>query len=207
MAREPLETFEHALDVLYYEAFREKQARARAEGRYLGVGTCTYIEPTTSGVGVHATDGATIRIEPSGKVNVYVAGGSSGNSIETIVVQLAEDALGVDIADLNTVQGDTAVTPFGGGTGGSRSGSMTAGAIAETAPVLRERITAIAAHRLEASVGDIELSAGRARGARHAGRRAVLRRDRLDRLLPDRGPAARAPRSPAWRAGSPWRRS
>ncbi|MBD2893214.1 hypothetical protein amrb99_21350 [Actinomadura sp. RB99] len=69
----------------------------------------------------------------------------------------------MDIADVNTVQGDTALTPFGGGTGGSRSGSMTAGAIAETAPVLRERITAIAAHRLEASVGDIELSAGRAR--------------------------------------------
>ncbi|MEU6745850.1 xanthine dehydrogenase family protein molybdopterin-binding subunit [Spirillospora sp. NPDC046719] len=159
----PLETFEHALDVLDYEAFREEQARARAEGRYLGVGTCTYIEPTTSGVGVHATEGATIRIEPSGKVNVYVAGGSSGNSIETTVVQLAADALGVDIADVNTVQGDTAVTPFGGGTGGSRSGSMTAGAIAETASVLRERITAIAAHRLEASAGDIELSAGRAR--------------------------------------------
>ncbi|MER6810264.1 xanthine dehydrogenase family protein molybdopterin-binding subunit [Spirillospora sp. NPDC000708] len=167
----PLETFEHALDVLDYKAFRKEQARARAEGRYLGVGTCTYIEPTTSGVGVHATDGATIRIEPSGKVNVYVTGGSSGNSIETTVVQLAEDALGVDIADVNTVQGDTALTPFGGGTGGSRSGSMTAGAIAETASVLRERITAIAAHRLEAATGDIELAGGRAyvRGTPGAG--------------------------------------
>jgi carbon-monoxide dehydrogenase large subunit len=158
----PLETFEHALEILDYEAFRKEQARARAEGRYLGVGTCTYIEPTTSGVGIHATEGATIRIEPSGKVNVYVAGGSSGNSLETTVVQLAADALGVDIADVNTVQGDTAVTPFGGGTGGSRSGSMTAGAIAETASVLRERIAAIAAHRLEAAIGDIELANGRA---------------------------------------------
>ena len=72
--------------------------------------------------GYYATEGATIRIEPSGKVNVYVAGGSTGNSLETTVVQLTADALGADIDDVHTIQGDTAVTPFGAGTGGSRSG-------------------------------------------------------------------------------------
>ncbi|SEO40711.1 xanthine dehydrogenase family protein molybdopterin-binding subunit [Trujillonella endophytica] len=158
----PLETFEHALDLLDYEAFRAEQERARAEGRYLGVGTSTYIEPTTTGMGFLGTEGATIRIEPSGKVNVYVAGGSSGNSLETTVVQLTADALGVDMADVSTIQGDTAITPFGGGTGGSRSGSMIAGAVAETASVLRERLLAIAAHRLEAAVEDLELVGGQA---------------------------------------------
>ncbi|MFD0689508.1 xanthine dehydrogenase family protein molybdopterin-binding subunit [Actinomadura fibrosa] len=167
----PMETFEQALKILDYGAFRREQERARAEGRYLGVGTCTYVEPTTAAMALHATEGATIRIEPSGKVNVYVSGGSSGNSIETTVVQLTADALGVDIADVSTVQGDTAVTPFGGGAAGSRSGSMTAGAVAETASVLRERITAIAAHRLEAAAEDIELAGGRAsvRGVPSAG--------------------------------------
>jgi aerobic carbon-monoxide dehydrogenase large subunit len=77
-------------------------------------------------------------------------------------VQLTADALGVDIADVNTIQGDTAVTPFGLGTGGSRSGSMIAGAIATTAAKLRERIVAIAAHKLEAAPEDIELAGGRA---------------------------------------------
>ena len=72
--------------------------------------------PPPPGFGVYATEGATIRIEPSGQVNVYVSGGSSGNSIETTVVQLVADALGVDIADVATIQGDTAITPFGGGT-------------------------------------------------------------------------------------------
>lgn len=62
-----------------------------------------------------------------------------------------------------TVQGDTAVTPFGAGTGGSRSGSMLAGAIGETAALLRERIVAIAADRMEAAVEDIELVESRAR--------------------------------------------
>ena len=158
----PLETFENAIELLDYDAFRREQAQARAEGRFLGVGTCTYVEPTTAGMGFQGTEGATIRIEPSGKVNVYVSGGSSGNSLETTAVQLTADALGVDIADVNTIQGDTAITPFGGGTGGSRSGSMIAGAVAETAGVLRERIVAIAAHRLEAVAEDIELANGKA---------------------------------------------
>ena len=119
--------------MLDYEAFRAEQARARRRGGYLGVGFSNYIEPTTPVFGIFATEGATIRIEPTGKVNVYVAGGSSGNSLETTVVQLTADALGVDIDDVNTIQGDTALTGFGAGTGGSRSGAMLAGAIGETA--------------------------------------------------------------------------
>jgi len=158
----PLETFDHAIELLDYGTFRREQAEARAEDRYLGVGTCTFIEPTTPGYGVYGTEGATIRIEPSGMVNVYVAGGSSGNSIETTVVQLVADALGVDIDDVATIQGDTAVTPFGAGACGSRSASMTAGAVAETASVLRDRVLEIAAHRLEAAVEDLELGGGRA---------------------------------------------
>ncbi|MFF0081781.1 xanthine dehydrogenase family protein molybdopterin-binding subunit [Streptomyces canus] len=156
----PRETFEHALTMLDYDAFRREQERARSAGRYLGVGTCTYVEPTAGATPFHATEGATIRIEPSGKVNVYVAGGSCGNSLETTVVQLTADALGVAIEDVSTVQGDTAVTPYGAGTGGSRSGPMTAGAVAETAGVLRERILAIAAHRLQVAVEDVEFVRG-----------------------------------------------
>ena len=158
----PLETFEQALAMLDYEAFRSEQAEARAAGRYLGVGVSAYVEPSTPGYGVYGSEAATIRIEPSGVVNVYVAGGSAGNSIETTVVQLTADALGVKIEDVNTIQGDTAVTGFGAGAAGSRSGSMTAGAVRETATILRERIRAIAAHKLEAAIEDIELGDSRA---------------------------------------------
>jgi carbon-monoxide dehydrogenase large subunit len=158
----PLETYEQALEILDLDAFRAEQERARGEGRYLGVGTSNYVEPSTPGYGSYATEAATIRIEPSGVVNVYIAGGSTGNSIETTVVQLTADALGVNIEDVHTIQGDTAVTGYGQGTAGSRSGSMTAGAIRETAAILRERICAIAANKLEAAVEDIELDASRA---------------------------------------------
>jgi carbon-monoxide dehydrogenase large subunit len=158
----PRETFEQALTMLDYEAFRTEQTAARAAGRYLGVGVSAYVEPSTPGYGVYGSEAATIRIEPSGVVNVYVAGGSAGNSIETTVVQLTADALGVNIEDVHTIQGDTAVTGFGAGAAGSRSGSMTAGAVRETATILRDRIRAIAAHKLEAAIEDIELGDSRA---------------------------------------------
>ena len=118
------------------------------------------------------TEGATIRIEPTGKVNVYVNGGSTGNSIETTVVQLTADALGADIDDVDTIQGDTAVTPYGAGTQGSRSGSMTAGAVNEAGTILRKQIVAIAAHRLERRRSDIELAGSRASRPRRPRRRA-----------------------------------
>jgi carbon-monoxide dehydrogenase large subunit len=158
----PLEVYDHALEILRYDEFRDRQRAAWKEGRYLGVGTSNYVEPTAAGMGYYATEGATIRIEPSGKVNVYVAGGSTGNSLETTVVQLAADALGAAITDVGTIQGDTAVTPFGAGTAGSRSASMTAGAIEVTAEILRKKIVTLAAHRLEAAEEDIELVASRA---------------------------------------------
>src|SRR5690349_14681650 len=154
----PVETFEQAVKILDHEGFRKEQADALEQGRYLGLGFSAYIEPTGAATGHLATEGATIRMEPTGKINVYVNGGSTGNSIETTVVQLTADALGADIDDVSTIQGDTAVTPYGAGTQGSRSGPMTAGAVNEAGTMLRNQIVAMAAHRLGVETGDIELA-------------------------------------------------
>ena len=158
----PADTFEQAVKILDHEGFRKEQAEALAQGRYIGLGFSAYIEPTAAATGHLATEGATIRMEPTGKINVYVNGGSSGNSIETTVVQLTADALGADITDVATIQGDTAVTPYGAGTQGSRSGPMTAGAVAEAGRALRAQIVAMAAHRLGVEESAIELSGSRA---------------------------------------------
>src|SRR5690349_22201832 len=158
----PMETFEQAVKILDHEGFRKEQAEALAQGRYLGLGFSAYIEPTGAATGHLATEGCTIRMEPTGKINVYVNGGSSGNSIETTVVQLTADALGADISDVSTIQGDTAVTPYGAGTQGSRSGPMTAGAVNEAGGILREQILAIAAQMLGIDADDIELSGSKA---------------------------------------------
>jgi len=158
----PRETFEQALHMLDYEAFRAEQAEARRAGRFLGVGLSNYVEPSTPGHGYYKREAARMRIEASGRVSVFMTGGSSGNSIETTVVQLAADALGARIDDVDTIQGDTAVAGFGAGAAGSRSASMTAGAVHEAAGLLRERILAVAAHHLGAGRDDIELSDSRA---------------------------------------------
>lgn len=158
----PADTFEQAVKILDHEGFRKEQRDALEQGRYLGLGFSAYIEPTGAATGHLATEGATIRIEPTGKVNVYVNGGSTGNSIETTVVQLTADALGAAIADVSTIQGDTAITPYGAGTQGSRSGPMTAGAVNEAGGMLRKQIVAMAAHYLGAEADDIELAGSKA---------------------------------------------
>src|SRR3546814_11750948 len=90
----PLETFEQAVEMLGYEAFREEQELARHDGRYLGVGFSNYIEPTTPIFGIFSTEGATIRIEHRGKVNVDVAGGTSGHSLEKAGGEHTAESLG-----------------------------------------------------------------------------------------------------------------
>ncbi|GLP79340.1 xanthine dehydrogenase family protein molybdopterin-binding subunit [Mycobacterium antarcticum] len=159
----PADTFEQAVKILDHEGFRKEQAEALAQGRYLGLGFPAYIEPTAAATGHLATEGCTIRMESTGKINVYVNGGSSGNSIETTVVQLTADVLGANIEDVATIQGDTAVTPYGAGTQGSRSGPMTAGAVNEAGSILRERIVAMAAHRLGVTPEEVELANSQAR--------------------------------------------
>jgi carbon-monoxide dehydrogenase large subunit len=163
----PADTFEQAVKILDHEGFRKEQRDALAQGRYIGLGFSAYIEPTGAATGHLATEGATMRMEPTGKINVYVNGGSTGNSIETTVVQLTADALGADIDDVATIQGDTAITPYGAGTQGSRSGPMTAGAVNEAGAILRGQIRAMAAHRLGVDEAEIEL----------AGSKAVARQD------------------------------
>jgi carbon-monoxide dehydrogenase large subunit len=158
----PADTLEQAVKILDHEGFRREQREALEQGRYIGLGFSAYIEPTGAATGHLATEGATIRMEPTGKINVYVNGGSTGNSIETTVVQLTADALGANIADVSTIQGDTAVTPYGAGTQGSRSGPMTAGAVNEAGTILRKQIVTMAAHRLGVDEDDIELADSKA---------------------------------------------
>ncbi len=158
----PADTFEQAVKILDHEGFRREQREALEQGRYIGLGYSAYIEPTGAATGHLATEGATIRMEPMGKINVYVNGGSTGNSIETTVVQLTADALGANIEDVATIQGDTAVTPYGAGTQGSRSGPMTAGAVHEAGTMLRKQLVAMAAYRLGVDEEAIELGGSRA---------------------------------------------
>ena len=78
------------------------------------------------------------------------------------------DELGVDFADVTVIQGDTAATPFGPGTGGSRSAVLCSGAASAASAKVRTRMLDIAAHALEAAPEDLEVAGGAARHADHA---------------------------------------
>src|ERR1700730_2371681 len=84
----PLETLEQALEMLDYEAFRGAQAEQRKRGRYLGLGISVYVEPTSMGAPTLASEGATVRVEASGRVVAYMGTTSHGQSVETTMAQV-----------------------------------------------------------------------------------------------------------------------
>jgi carbon-monoxide dehydrogenase large subunit len=156
-----VETFELALETIDYVAFRTNQRSALAEGRFLGIGISTYIEPTAGGGLPFAFEAATVRVEASGKVNLLMGTGSQGHSLETTMVQVVADQLGVTLDDVVLLQGDTSVAPAGGGTVGSRSAVAGGGAARLAAAKVREKALAIAAHRLDVPESDLVIEDGR----------------------------------------------
>lgn len=137
-------------------AFRKRQRAARAEGRYLGLGIGCYVE----GTGVGPFEGATIRIDPTGKV--YLAGGAcpQGQGMETIFSQIVADAWKVNPKDVVVSLADTSSISMGFGTIASRSTVTLSGAIHSASDILRKKVFAIAAHMLECSTEDLELRDG-----------------------------------------------
>ena len=154
-------TLEQAAELIGYDELRSRQAEQRAEGRLVGIGMSLLAEPSAVAFGWFSSDAAVVRIGLHGRVDVLTTAASHGQSLETTIAQVAADELGVDVADVRVIQGDTAVTPFGPGTGGSRSAVVVAGAARGAAQEVRAKVLHIAAHRLEAAVEDLVIEDGR----------------------------------------------
>jgi carbon-monoxide dehydrogenase large subunit len=149
---------DRALALLDYEAFRERQERAREEGRYLGVGVSTYIEICGGGTG--SFEGGLVRMTPGGSVVAHTGTVEIGGGHRTSYAQVVAEELGVDVADVEVVEGDTDRVPEGQGTFGSRSMAMGGNALRESARAVRERARGVAASLLEADVEDVEFDDG-----------------------------------------------
>ncbi len=162
--------FEKVLEAIGYEAFRAEQARARAEGRYLGIGFANYNELTGLGQAASAGprmpfrtghEGVTVRMDPSGAVTVLAGVTSQGQGVETTMAQIVASELGAPLDTVTVVLGDTDATPFGLGAFASRQAVIGGGAAIRAGQALREKITRIAAHLLEAAREDLEVADGR----------------------------------------------
>jgi carbon-monoxide dehydrogenase large subunit len=134
-------------------AFRERQQKARAEGRYIGLGVASYVE----GTGVGPFESATVRIEPGGTIFVTSGACSQGQGMETIFAQVVADTWSVDPEDVVIALGDTALIAMGGGTIASRSTVTLTAAIAHASDTLKEKVFAIAGNMLECAPADLEL--------------------------------------------------
>jgi carbon-monoxide dehydrogenase large subunit len=145
-----------ALEAVGYDRLRKEQAELRAGGVYRGIGISGYVEGTAIG----PYEGATVRIDATGRAVVATGACSQGQGHETSFAQIAADALGVPLDWVTVVGGDTAAIPFGIGTFASRSAVNAGSSIHVAAGKVRDKLAAAAAAVLEASVDDIVIADG-----------------------------------------------
>ena len=161
--------YEGALDkaqeIIGYKALREEQARARAQGRLVGIGLSTYVEICAIGPSQATPAGgwesATVRIEPTCKVTVMTGASPHGQGQETSFAQIAADELGVDLNDVLVIHGDTSIVQYGIGTFGSRATAIGGTAVLIAIQKLIEKATKIAAHMLQVDAARVVFEEGR----------------------------------------------
>ena len=155
-----------------YDELRAEQKQRRDSGDpvQLGIGISTFTEmcglapSRILGVlnyGAGGWEHATVRMLPTGKVEVVTGASAHGQGHETAFSQIVADRLGVAFEDVEILHGDTQVSPRGLDTYGSRSLVVGGEALVLAADKVIEKAKPIAAHLLEASVDDIEFAAGR----------------------------------------------
>jgi carbon-monoxide dehydrogenase large subunit len=191
-----------AREILDYDELRHAQAAARRAGRLVGIGIANYTEQTAHGMTEYAKrlipitlgfDGATVRMDPQGTVQIAVGVHNHGQGLETTLAQIAADELGVGIDDVQVIYGDTQVSPYGMGTFASRGLVIGGGAVLGAAREIRGKLERIASTLLECAPDDLERADGafRVRGVptsavtiRECARVAHFRAE----LIPDIGP-------------------
>jgi carbon-monoxide dehydrogenase large subunit len=152
------------LDLAGYEELRSRQ-RAQPADTVERIGIGVGFELTPEGIDYAGSlsrgfETATVRLDTSGHVTVLTGVTSPGTGSETAIAQLAAAALGVPVATVRVVQGDTDRTPFGSGSFSSRA-VMTGGTAAWLAARdLRATLDQSAAALLGADVEDIRAADG-----------------------------------------------
>jgi carbon-monoxide dehydrogenase large subunit len=147
-----------------YETLRERQQRARAAGRWFGIGIACYAEltgigsriPVAPGMPINTgTETAIIRVDEDGGVSAAFGVASHGQGLETTLAQIVAEHLGAGFEDIRIEQGDSAAVPNSTGTYASRSLVLAGGAATLAAEAVREKMLNAASYLLEASPADL----------------------------------------------------
>jgi len=161
-----------AMELFGYDALRAEQAKRRESNDpvQLGIGISTFTEmcglaPSrvlgSLSYGAGGWEAASIRMLPTGKVEVVTGSSPHGQGHVTAWSQIAADALGVPFEDVEVIHGDTRSSPMGMDTYGSRSLVVGGVAVHKACEKVIDKAKRVAAHLLEASEGDLDFNAGR----------------------------------------------
>jgi carbon-monoxide dehydrogenase large subunit len=151
------ECLRRLVEAVGWDGMRAQQERARAEGRWLGMGLALFVEDT----GLGPYEGIRVRVDPAGQVFVFSGASSQGQSHETTLAQIVADGLSLPMERVTVVPGDTAGIPYGVGTFASRVAVLAGTSAAQATAEVREKALAVAASQLEAAVEDMVLEEGR----------------------------------------------
>ena len=155
-------------------AVRACQGLPEPDGRLIGVGFSTFTEQTAHGTRVFGAWGlplvpgyeqATVKLAPSGTVEVRSGNHSFGQGLETTLAQIASEQLGIGVDRIRVTMGDTGETPYSTGAYASRGMVMAGGAVSKAAESLAGRIRKHAAHLLQTGPDRVSLAGGRANAA------------------------------------------
>jgi aerobic carbon-monoxide dehydrogenase large subunit len=161
--------FARVLELADYARFAKRRAQAVRVQRLRGIGMACYVE--SSGVAPSRFAGmlgartgffeaATIRVQPDGGIQALLGTHNHGQGHATTLAQILCTRLGVPLAKIDIVEGDTDLVPYGTGTFGSRSIAVGGSALDRAAGKIIAKGKLIAAHLLEASAGDIDFADG-----------------------------------------------
>lgn len=166
-----IETLDDAVALLDIPAFRTRQAAARKDGRFIGLGLAVFNERTGYGTPAFAARGmgivpgyevVDIAMTPGGEVELRIGASPHGQGLRTTLAQIVADRLGMSPDAIRIIHGDTDRTPYGWGSFASRATVISGGACQTAADKLAMRLRAAAATVLQAKAEEITLRDGEA---------------------------------------------
>jgi carbon-monoxide dehydrogenase large subunit len=155
--------FDRMIERFDYATWRKEQHARRGTRRPIGIGVSAYVE----GTGLGPFEGADVRVDPNGKVFVYLGVSQQGQGHETVFAQICADRLGVAVDDVIVAGGDTQLVGYGMGTIASRVAAVAGPAVAQATDDVADKARRVAAELFECAAEDVVLRAGHAevRGA------------------------------------------
>ena len=154
-----------------YQALREEQRRASGSSRRLGLGFSGFAEAGGHGPSRQAADeiaskmgwweGARVQIHPDAGATIYVGTHSHGQGHDVTFRQVAADALGIPMENIELLQGDSARDPGNIGTAAARSLSTSGLGIVEASRRIIGKGKRLAAHLMECAADDVRYEEAR----------------------------------------------